>query len=45
MGPGGRVIAALSISGPEFRMDRDRAHSLVPSLKAACAEVSKAVNG
>jgi IclR family KDG regulon transcriptional repressor len=42
-GPGGRVVAALSISGPEFRMDMDRALSLVPGLKAACVEISKLV--
>ena len=42
-GPGGAVIAALSISGPEFRMDLQRAIALVPALKAACAEISKAV--
>lgn len=39
----GRVVAALSISGPEFRMDLDRAKSLVPPLKAFCAEISKAL--
>ena len=42
-GPEGQVIAALSISGPEFRMDLERARSLVPGLKAACAEISRAV--
>ena len=44
-GPEGQVIAALSISGPEFRMDLERARSLVPALKAACAEISRAVMG
>ena len=42
-GPQGQVIAALSISGPEFRMDLERARGLVPGLKAACAEISRAV--
>ena len=42
-GPEGQVIAALSISGPEFRMDLERARALVPGLKAACAEISRAV--
>jgi DNA-binding IclR family transcriptional regulator len=38
--PDGRVMAALSISGPVFRMDMARAKSLVPQLKAFCAEIS-----
>jgi len=38
--PDGRVVAALSISGPVFRMDVARAKSLVPQLKAFCAEIS-----
>ena len=41
--PDGRVLAALSISGPEFRMDLARAKSLVPQLKAFCAEISEAL--
>jgi DNA-binding IclR family transcriptional regulator len=41
MGPDGHVLAALSISGPVFRMSMDRACSLVPELKAICAEISK----
>jgi IclR family transcriptional regulator, KDG regulon repressor len=41
--PNGRVLAALSISGPEFRMDLERAKSLVPQLKSFCAEISKAL--
>lgn len=44
-GPGGQVIAAVSISGPEFRMDLARARSLVPLLQTACGEISRAVNG
>lgn len=42
--PNGQVIAALSISGPVFRMDIDRAKSLAPRLKQACAEISKALH-
>ena len=42
-GPDGKVAAALSISGPVFRMDTERAASLVPSLVAVCAEISRAV--
>jgi DNA-binding IclR family transcriptional regulator len=42
-GPDGSIVAALSISGPVFRMDIKRAQSLVPELKAACAEVSRTV--
>lgn len=41
-GPDGRVAAALSISGPVFRMDLGRAAALVPELKAACAAISRA---
>jgi DNA-binding IclR family transcriptional regulator len=44
-GPGNRIVAALSISGPVFRMDMARARSLVGDLKSACEEVSKAVRG
>lgn len=42
-GPDGRVVAALSISGPLFRMDLARARGLVAELKACCAEISEAV--
>jgi IclR family transcriptional regulator, KDG regulon repressor len=43
LGPDGCVLAALSISGPVFRMDLARAKSLVAELKARCAEISEAV--
>ena len=33
LGPDGNVAAALSVSGPVFRMDIGRARSLVPELK------------
>jgi IclR family acetate operon transcriptional repressor len=39
----GRVLAAVSISGPVFRMDMNLAKSLAPALKAACAEIGEAV--
>ncbi len=39
--PDGRVVAALSISGPVFRMDVARAKSLVPQLRTFCAEISE----
>ena len=42
-GPDGRVVGALSISGPVFRMDVARARSLVAELKARCGEISEAV--
>jgi DNA-binding IclR family transcriptional regulator len=42
-GEGGRVLAALSISGPVFRMDVARARKLVEELTGACAEISAAV--
>jgi DNA-binding IclR family transcriptional regulator len=44
-GPGDKIVGALSISGPVFRMDLARAKSLVNDLKTACAEISKAVRG
>lgn len=44
-GPDGRVLAALSVSGPEFRMDMARARALVPELKSVCAGISRAVRG
>ena len=42
-GPDGRVIAALSISGPVFRMDLARAHALVGKLTETCAAISSAL--
>jgi DNA-binding IclR family transcriptional regulator len=42
-GPADKIVAALSISGPVFRMDLARAKSLVAQLKSACAEISKMV--
>ena len=41
--PDGRSLAALSISGPVFRMDTARAVGLAPKLKSACAEITEAV--
>jgi DNA-binding IclR family transcriptional regulator len=43
LGPDGRVVGALSISGPVFRMDMARAKGLVAELKARCAEITAAV--
>jgi len=40
-GPNGRIIAALSISGPVHRMGRALAYSLSGELRAACAAISK----
>ena len=42
-GPDGRVVGALSISGPLYRMDLGRARSLLPELKSRCQEISAAV--
>lgn len=42
-GPDGRVIAALSVSAPVFRMDVQRAVSFAPSLKSVCTALSRAV--
>ena len=38
----GRVVTAVSVSGPVFRMSMNRAKSLAPPLKAACAEIGDA---
>jgi len=42
-GPDSRVVAALSISGPVFRMDMARARSLAPKLTETCAAISEAI--
>jgi IclR family transcriptional regulator, KDG regulon repressor len=39
----GRVVAALSVSAPSFRVDVARARSLAPDLAAACHDVSRAL--
>ena len=44
-GPDGRVLAALSISGPVFRMSMGRAQSLVGDLKRTCAAIAEGVRG
>ncbi len=40
VGHDGRIMAALSISAPIFRMDMSRARSLVPELIDACRMIS-----
>ena len=42
-GPDGKVIAALSLSGPVPRMTVVRARSLAQPLCAACADISAAL--
>lgn len=42
-GPDGRVVAALSVSGPVFRMDIVRARGLAPKLAETCAAISSAI--
>ncbi len=44
-GPDGHVLAALSISGPVFRMSMERACGLVPDLKGVCGEIAKGLRG
>ncbi len=44
-GPYGRVLAAMSISGPTFRMTIDRAHSLAAPLIEACRAISNTLSG
>jgi|ERR1039458_4135331 IclR family acetate operon transcriptional repressor len=43
VGPDARVVAALSVSGPIFRMELARARALVPEMKSACAAISRAL--
>jgi IclR family acetate operon transcriptional repressor len=43
LGPDGRVLGAVSISSPLFRMDINRARALAPELKSVCAQIAQAV--
>jgi DNA-binding IclR family transcriptional regulator len=43
LGPDGKFLAALSISGPVFRMSLALAHSLVADLKKTCGAISAAI--
>ena len=42
-GPGGRIVAALSISAPIFRMDVGRARTMASELTGACGAISRAL--
>jgi DNA-binding IclR family transcriptional regulator len=42
-GPTGNYVAALSISGPAFRMDLQRLRSLRPMLEESCRSLSRAL--
>ena len=42
-GPDGRVLGAVSISSPLFRMDMNRTRSLAPELKSVCAQIAAAI--
>jgi IclR family transcriptional regulator, KDG regulon repressor len=44
LGHDGRVLAALSISAPIFRMEMSRARSLVPELTDACQLISRSLS-
>jgi IclR family KDG regulon transcriptional repressor len=41
--PGGRIVAALSISAPVFRMDMGRARTMASELTGACRAISRAL--
>jgi DNA-binding IclR family transcriptional regulator len=43
VGQGGRIVAALSISAPTFRMDMARVRSLTGQLIDACRAISRAL--
>ena len=38
--PRGEVIAAISVSGPSYRLTRRRAEEIIPELAAASADLS-----
>ncbi|RPI25088.1 MAG: IclR family transcriptional regulator [Acidobacteria bacterium] len=42
-GPYGRMVSALSISGPSFRMTVEHAHSLAPQLLEACRSITQSI--
>lgn len=44
-GAAGRVVAAIGISGPAFRLNLDRARFLAPKLKLTCTAISIAAGG
>ena len=43
IGPGGRVVAALSVSAPAFRMEMSRVRKLTGELTQACRTISGAI--
>jgi DNA-binding IclR family transcriptional regulator len=43
LGPGEKVVAALSVSAPVFRMKMSRVRGLAPELTEACREITKAM--
>jgi IclR family transcriptional regulator, KDG regulon repressor len=43
-GLAGQTVAALSISGPVFRMDLERAQSLAPRLISVCDAISRSIS-
>jgi IclR family acetate operon transcriptional repressor len=44
-GPDGRVLAAISISGPAGRMDQERLRELIPHIKRIAAGFTESLNG
>jgi DNA-binding IclR family transcriptional regulator len=43
VGQGGRIVAALSISAPIFRMDMARARALAAELIESCHAITRAL--
>jgi DNA-binding IclR family transcriptional regulator len=43
LGPGGRIVAAVSISAPAFRMEMSRVRRLAGELMQACRAISDAI--
>jgi IclR family acetate operon transcriptional repressor len=44
LGPDGRILAAMSISGPAGRLDQDRIEQLIPHLKEIAAQFSQSLS-
>ena len=45
LGPDGRILAAVSVSGPAGRLDDARIKELVPQIKSIADRFSQSLNG
>ena len=44
-GAGGRVVAAISVSGPAGRLDGERLEGIIPEIKRIAADLSRSLGG